>query len=125
MKNYLRLFWYYLDQFDTSQNVIVRVIRFEFYFISFFIIFTAILSAILSYSLVLIYVPKNIAKQAIEEFQNTYNLFFQLNDNLTLTLTDFSILWDLGFFILITYLLFKIKAKLRVFVNNKLEEKNL
>ncbi len=122
MKNYLKIASFHLDRFDKSQNPWVRLVRYELYLIGFVVILTSLTGVILQFLFVIWFLPKEMIVKVVDQIVLQYgSLLFFTNDPLTAIRTSW-ILVDIIMFFIGSFILIKIKRKIRASMENKIEE---
>ena len=122
MKNYVKLAWYYLDRFDQSNNQLIRIFRFELYLIASLVLIIAILGIFAQFIFTIWFLPKDIVLSGIDRFMIQYGSVLAFTSDFSIVFDNIFILYDIIFFLFITFITLKLKRRIRSSMDKKMDE---
>jgi len=129
MKNYLKIGWDYLERLDTSDDPKMKLIRFESYLLTGFLVFavllavfSALMGVFFQFFVVLWFLPKDITLGFVDSILEQYGSLIVLNQDPTIILRSVFVLYDVIFFLITTYIILRIKRRVRNIMNKKVDE---
>ncbi len=122
MKNYVKLAWYYLDQFDQSNNQFIRFVRFELYLVAFLVFISIIVGIFAQFIFTIWFLPKDIVLSGIDQFMIQYGSVLQFTNDFGIVFDNIFILYDVIFFLFITFITLKLKRRIRNSMDKKMDE---
>ena len=122
MKNYFRVMWDYIDQFDKSENNAIRIIRIEFYLIAILVLASATLGVIFQFIFTIWFLPKIVIENGIDQIILQYGSQLTFINDPWLAIRTSWIIIDIIMFLVTTFIILKIKRKVRNHMKDKIED---
>lgn len=129
MKNYLKIGWTYLDRLDQSGDPLMRILRMESYLVtgllSFAVVlavFSALMGVFFQFFVILWFLPKKITLEFVDQVLLQYGPLVEFNNDPTIILRSIFVLYDVIFFLLTTFIILKLKRRVRNVMTKKVDE---